>query len=400
MKKTAEIISLHPGKQHNLEQAEQLLNHFSSFKHITSLAVSDLALKKLKFLPSRVLSELSKRAVSKKLAAHTDSYPWYELAYKYKALSKQNLSYQFFKKRNRYFQQRILKSYNHPQTFLGFDTSSNLIFREWKGKSVLILDLTIAAPQYKKELAKRYQLGEDKIKNLTKDDEVWYETYEEELHLADYILCGSEFVKNSCLYLNIPEERLKVLPYGAYLEKFAPSILPEKRDDKKIKIAFVGNVSYRKGADVLLRAWKEVVEKYDHAELHFYGNLQLDIIAYDLKNVFFHGFVTQEKLIEDLNHFHISILPTFFEGSSIAIYQCMALGLTVVTTQNCGSVIKNGEDGIIIEYGSEEQIKQALSQLIDNKDLRLQLAKNAMKNIQEYSWDNYGNKLKELITSL
>jgi glycosyltransferase involved in cell wall biosynthesis len=398
--KTAEIISLHPGKQHNFEQAEQLLNHFTSVKHITSLAFSQQTMKKLRFLPQTLLSEFDKRSVRSEVACHTDIFPWYELIYKFKRLSRQTISYSFFKNRNRLFQEQILRKYSPPKIFIGFDTSSDLIFEKWKGKSILVLDLTIAIPQFKKKLAEDYKLSSTAIESLTKDDEIWYDIYKKELQLADYVLCGSDFVKQSCLYFGLKQEKLKVIPYGADLEKYKPLSRPEDRPEKPFKIAFVGNVSYRKGADVLLKAWEKISEKYESAELHFYGNLQIDTSEYSLKNVFFHGFITRDKLIENLSESHISILPTFFEGSSYAIYQSMALGLAVVTTQNSGSVIKHMDNGFIIEYGSEDQIYEALSQLIEDKVLRLHIANKAMNDIMSYTWENYGVKLQNFISNL
>jgi glycosyltransferase involved in cell wall biosynthesis len=200
--------------------------------------------------------------------------------------------------------------------------------------------------------------------------------------------------------MGVEEKRLKIIPYGANLERFVPLTDPVTRTEMPFKIAFIGNVSYRKGADVLLKAWEKLIRDYDFLELHFYGNIQIDVKKFCLKNVFFHGFILQEDLIGELSKAHVSILPTFFEGSSYAIYQSMALGLTVVTTRNCGSLIRNMENGVLIDYGSENQIYDALSFLINNKESRLRLAESAMNEIKNYTWDNYGEKIKNFIAEL
>jgi glycosyltransferase involved in cell wall biosynthesis len=320
-----------------------------------------------------------------------------EIFYKWRSVTSKTLPIDFFRKRNRLFQKYVLKKYDSPKVFIGFDTSSEYIFEKWKGKAALILDLTIAAPQYKQKLASDYGLSERSVQNLTKGDEVWYDTYEKELELADLILCGSDFVKQSCLYLGISEAKLKVIPYGANLEKFVPQVLPCIRPIQPFKIAFVGNVSYRKGADVLLSAWKELSTKYDNIELHFFGNLQIEVSGYSLKNVFFHGFVTQAELIESLSFCHVSILPTFFEGSSYAIYQSMAMALAIITTANAGSIIEHGKNGLIIPYGSVEALISSLEILIEKPLLRKQLGLQAQLNIKEYTWDNYGERLQSIL---
>lgn len=397
---TADIISMHPGKQHNFEQAEQLVKHFGSFRHITSVAFSTGVLNKLHFLPHRILKEFEKRSIEAMAANYVDTYPKLELFYKWKRLTKQPLSENFFKRRNKLFQEKVLRQYTPPKVFIGFDTSSEYIFESWKKHSILILDLTIAVPQFKKKLAIDHQLSEAMIQNLTKGDDLWYYTYKRELELADFILCGSDFVKESCLYLGVGEEKLKVIPYGANLKKFVPLYMPPDKPKMPFKIAFIGNVSYRKGADVLLRAWQKLSTKYDNIELHFFGNLQIDISAYTLRNVFFHGFVTQAELIKNLSFCHVSILPTFFEGSSYAIYQSMALGLAVITTENCGSIIKHLDNGMIIKYGSEQQISEALTQLIEERNLTEELGKKAMEDIKRYTWEHYGLNLYSFLSNL
>src|SRR5687768_9289602 len=105
--KTAEIITMHPGKQHNLEQAEQLIKYFDSFSHITSIAFSKKTLKAFNFLPRAVLNEMGKRSIETKASANVDIYPWLELLYKWKRLSGQNVSNIFFRKRNKLFQKHV-----------------------------------------------------------------------------------------------------------------------------------------------------------------------------------------------------------------------------------------------------------------------------------------------------
>lgn len=398
--KSADILTFHPGKQHNLEQAGQLVDHFPSFKHITSVVLSQNWINRMSFLPKRFVSELAKRSAEKAVVQKTDAVPWYELEYKYRRLAKKEITNDFFRNRNRYFQQHILKKYNPPKVFIGFDTSSNLLFKRWKGKSKLLLDLTIAVPQYKLALAEKSGLAKNVVQNLIAGDEVWYDIYKQELELADYILCGSNFVADSCRYMGVPEERLVVIPYGANLQHFQPRVLPDQKKETPFRIAFVGNVSYRKGADVLLQTWTDTLhDKFPQAELHFFGNLQIPTENYNLDRVHFHGFITQEELIRQLEHCQVSLLPTFFEGSSYAIYQSMALGLGVITTPNCGSQVIHQRNGLLIDYGAADQLVDAVSTYIENPELRIAHANQAMIDIQEYSWNHYGAKLRNFLAN-
>ncbi|WP_165929601.1 glycosyltransferase family 4 protein [Pseudocnuella soli] len=260
-----------------------------------------------------------------------------------------------------------------------------------------MLDLSIAVPQYKKTLAAELGGNTEMLNNLTQGDEHLYGIYEKELDLADVVLCGSQFVKDSCLSLGVSEKKLKVLPYGADLEKFraAPHWLP--KESGKTKIVFVGSVNHRKGADILLKMWPEIAAAFPAAELHFFGGVSIDL-PQNLPQVHFHGFVAQKDLVAEMRTAQISVLPTFFEGSSLAIYQSMAMGLAVVTTPNAGSVITPGKNGLLVPYGSEAALKDALVQVLANADYRETLATAARRDIQQYTWDNYGVNLANIIT--
>ncbi len=52
----------------------------------------------------------------------------------------------------------------------------------------------------------------------------------------------------------------------------------------------------------------------------------------------------------------VFVFPTTFEGSSIAVFQAMALKLPVITTLNSGTVLTHGESCEIVEVGDQDRI--------------------------------------------
>lgn len=392
--KSPEIISFHPGKQHNLEQAYQIAQSFKDFKHITSLYFDEKTVNRWQQILPKVGANLKKRSAPLP-GRLVDTNPLLEL----KMLLKRKVGYQAsnvdYLTRNKLFQAWIIKNYAPPKICIGYDTSSWLVFEKWKNKSFLILDLSIAIPQYKLTLAKAYNASADFIYNQTKDDGPTYEIYQKELDLADLILCGSEFVRDSCLSVGTDPAKLVVLPYGADLNKFSNKA-GQARLPEKIKIAFVGAVNYRKGADVVLKAWENIVKDFPQTELHFYGNVQMPVPE-NLERVYFHGFIHQDTLVTELKNAQISILPSFLEGSSLAIYQSMAMGLAVITTPNTGSIIEHLKNGWLVPYGAVPETTTALRRLLQDAELRSRLAATAQADIQRYSWENYGVKLHNIL---
>lgn len=392
-----EILSFHPGRQHNFEQAHQVQRFYKNFKHLTSLYFDETTIKKWQVIHPKIAKGLKRRS-SLLNGNFVDTNPLSEIQLLIKQKLRRPISNVDFIKRNARFQNWMIKKYNPPKILIGYDTSSWIAFEKWKNKSFLILDLSIAVPQYKVTLGKKAGLDLDFQKKLTEGDELVYDIYKKEVDLADLILCGSDFVKNSCLSLGVDEDKLFVLPYGADLKRFNNARKRVKTTDE-IKIVFVGSVSYRKGANILLEAWEKIYTEYPAATLHFYGGIQIDVPS-DLERVYFHGHLDQEVLIDELKSADISVLPTFFEGSSLAIYQSMAMGLAVITTPNSGSIIKNEEDGIIINYGSVEELVLSMKRLIEDNEFRFKISIKAYEEISSYTWDAYGVKLKSIIETI
>jgi glycosyltransferase involved in cell wall biosynthesis len=392
--KKVDIISFHPGRQHNLDQAFQIHRHFSNYRHITSLYFDPKTVGRWSRISGKIGAALKKRSAALTSKVVTLN-PWEEIKFLLRRRMGQKTKNYEYIDRNGAFQQWIIKRFAPPKVCIGYDTSSWVVFEQWKNKSFLILDLSIAVPQYKLDLAKQYHCSQEFISAVTQDDATFYQVYEKELQLADLILCGSSFVGESCRAMGVPAEKIMVLPYGADLNRFQnPSI--QRTGDGIIRVVFVGFVNYRKGADTVIKAWQNIMTLYPHVELHFYGGVLMDIPE-GLERVYFHGFIAQDALIEDLKKAHISVLPSFFEGSSLAIYQSMAMGLAVITTPNAGSVVTHEEDGLIVPYGSVERFQNAVQLLIEDEQKRKEMAKKAQQNISRYSWDNYGDKLKSII---
>lgn len=394
--KQYDIISFHPGRQHNFEQAAQISKYFKNYKHLTSLYFSSKTVSRWSRISPKVGNYLNKRSFDlSNNVVDTCALPEINLLLKRKVFDKKKSS--DFIDRNHDFQKWVVKNYAPPGICIGYDTSSWEVFKEWKKKSFLILDLSIALPQYKKILAKESDFDNDFIINQTKGDDALYDICEDEAQTADLILCGSEFVKKSCTSIGINPEKLYVLPYGADVGQFCNSNL--ERRDGIIKIVFIGSVNHRKGADILLRAWEQIHKIFLNVELHFYGDVSIDRPTHP-ERVYFHGFIDRKSLIAELKSASISVLPTFFEGSSLAIYQSMAMGLAVITTPNSGSVIRNNYSGLLINYGSVEELVNSLTLLLNDKKLRTFLSTNALNDIQNYTWDNYGEKLSGVLRTV
>jgi glycosyltransferase involved in cell wall biosynthesis len=396
------VISFHPRKQHNFEQAAVLAELYpKNFKHITSVYFAPTFVRWVKKILPRYGNQIGKRSFYKlpkkyvKTLLSTEIRRWLHE----KKNGPAHLS--DYMNLNEYWQKTILKHFDAPDICISYDGISHLLFRQWKYKSVLVLDLAIGLPQYrvKIEFGENFHLGMlDEVDEVRRKLFAWYK---EEIELSDIILCGSEFVKETVVYF-FPEygNKCKILPYGTNLEEFS---YPERKftEVDNIKFVFVGRLSWRKGAHQMLDAWRDFVKDHPCTELHFFGTADKEIILDDLpERVFLHGWTRPPELISQLKAMDVFVFPTTFEGSSIAVFQAMALKLPIITTVNSGTILKHGDSCEIVEVGDRKALVNSMDKLFRDREYRQKIADNGYALSKNYSWEDYKHRLAKILDEI
>ena len=77
----------------------------------------------------------------------------------------------------------------------------------------------------------------------------------------------------------------------------------------------------------------------------------------------------------------------------MAIYEALATGLPVITTPNCGSVVRDGVDGYIVPIRNAKAIAHCATQLAANHDLLRAMSQAARARSGFVSLEAYGERL-------
>jgi glycosyltransferase involved in cell wall biosynthesis len=371
------------------------------FTHVTSVYFGPLFIKLLKRIVPKFANLLGKRSYYKLPKKFVRTLPSTEIKLWRLERKRGPAHLTDYMNLNEFWQKKVLRHFDAPQVCISYDSISRHLFREWKNKSLLVMDLAIGLPQYrvKIEHGERFHMGMlDEVDDVRRELFSWYK---EEVELADIILCGSEFVKKTVLYF-FPEfeNKCKVLPYGTDLQGFS---FPEREFEERenLKFAFVGRLSLRKGAHILLDAWKDFKLDHPGAELHFFGTPDKEVSVDQLpERVYWHGWMKKAELISCLKGMDVFVFPTTFEGSSIAIFQAMALKLPVITTINSGTVLRHGESCEIVEAADRVGLVSAMDKLLKNPKYRQKLAENGYALSKDYSWDDYKLRLEKILDEI
>lgn len=187
------------------------------------------------------------------------------------------------------------------------------------------------------------------------------------------------------------------------------SISPvEKSDLSKNQVIAIGRYCHEKGYDKLLKAWAIVQYRCPEWHLAIFGDgdrsvykMLIDKMHIDPKRCILNE-RTSDVISEYVNS-SIAVCSSRFEGFGMVIVEAMACGLSVVSF-DCPwgphAIIKDGEDGLLVENGNVEKLAEAIIWMIQHPEQRKAMAEKAIENVQRFRIDQIAEKWKSLFETL
>jgi glycosyltransferase involved in cell wall biosynthesis len=200
----------------------------------------------------------------------------------------------------------------------------------------------------------------------------------------------------------VQKDRINVVYNGVDETVFVPNDGKHETE----YILYVGSLAYRKGLFDLIECGKYVCKKYKDINFVIVGDgmlrnkLRENIRKLNIEDRFiFKGHVSKAELIKLYQNATIHVLPSHYEGLPTVLLEAMSCGLPVVATAVSGNldVIKQYDNGILVRPKSPKEMADAISVLLEDRNMRKKLGDCARKTIEErYTWTTVSNKLLEI----
>lgn len=184
---------------------------------------------------------------------------------------------------------------------------------------------------------------------------------------------------------------------------------PQQQSSCENKTAIcVGRLNEQKGLEYLIDAWALVNQKHSDWELNIYGsgeeerNLLKRICINKLEEVVCINKPTPQ-IMEKYLESSIYVMSSRFEGFPMVILEAMACGLPVVSfdcPHGPADIIKNFEDGILVDYLNTQALADQICYLIENPEIRKKMGERAKTNILRFSKENVMKQWVDLFNNV
>lgn len=235
------------------------------------------------------------------------------------------------------------------------------------------------------------------------------------LQLSDKIIV---LTKSSKILLKehyrCPDNLIEVIPHGTHITLCSnkPSLKRKYGYDNKIILSTFGLLSENKSIETVLHALPRIVDKYPETMYLVMGKTHPEVIKnegekyrkqlMDLveelqlqKNVLFiNKYLDLNELLEYLTLSDIYLFSSKdpFQAVSGTFVYAKSAGCPVISTPipHARELIDESSGILLKDFGKAELFEEAILELLDNKQKRMEISKNSFSNMRSSSWENVG----------
>ena len=174
---------------------------------------------------------------------------------------------------------------------------------------------------------------------------------------------------------------------------------PQQYKDKVV-LLYLGYLRKNKGGDFLIQVFKQM--RRTDAVLIIAGSgkeeAKWKALARGCETIRFVGHVADEEKARCYLQADIFVLPTEHDTWGLVVNEAMYYGLPMVVSDAAGASELITDNGIVFESGNEEMLREALTRLIEDGELRKKMGGSSKARIAGYGAEYAANEFLKVIT--
>lgn len=214
----------------------------------------------------------------------------------------------------------------------------------------------------------------------------------------------SESSRKDIWKLGLGQAGIELAYPGVDLSNLTPNL--EMKNSAPI-ILYFGRLKYYKSVDVLIKAFKKVIDKIPKAKLIIAGSGEEANNLKDLthrlglgQKVEFKGRVSDEDKVTLLQKAWVLVNPSFMEGWGITTIEANACGTPIIASNVPGlrDSVKDGETGYLVQRGDALAFSEKIIKIILDKELREKMGQEGASWAKNFDWNKTSEKFLKIIS--
>jgi glycosyltransferase involved in cell wall biosynthesis len=222
-------------------------------------------------------------------------------------------------------------------------------------------------------------------------------------HRVDRMLTITQRMRGmACQSLPLDGSKIHTLPYGVdadalWAQRGDPQAIRDELGipSSAVLVGMVGRLEEPKGQDLLLKAFRRLIERFSSLHLMLVGEPPLEHLSYTIylkelarelgisDRVHFTGF--QAKTAPYYACLDLFVMASHCESFGLVLLEAMSQGLPIIATNAGGvpEIIADGVNGLLIPAKDEKGLSDALATLIEDESLRRRLGQQGYQDVRE-----------------
>jgi glycosyltransferase involved in cell wall biosynthesis len=260
--------------------------------------------------------------------------------------------------------------------------------------------LTLQGAEEQMVQAMRREAAKGRAAHFQWKNRMWHWAYHRQMYRqafrgADYaIVANREAAAALQLLHGLEPERVWFIPNGVDEGFF----LPRTAASEGLRVLFVGTWLDRKGVHYLRDAFVELAKANRSVKLTIAGCM---VAEGEVRKWFpeeVQARLTVRPAVAAVEmplvyaEHDVFLFPSLVEGMPLSLLEAMASGMAVVTTDACGmsDVVEDGYNGLLVKPATTKELVQAVTRVMQDKELRETLGRRATDTARRYTWDLVG----------
>ncbi|WP_167848777.1 glycosyltransferase family 4 protein [Methanolobus halotolerans] len=209
-----------------------------------------------------------------------------------------------------------------------------------------------------------------------------------------------------------PQAKIWVVPTGTNLEHFRNKTNSEDKmkikeslglSEKEPLVMYTGTITPYQGLEHLINSMDILLRKVPSAKLVIIGGGSIEKYSKlcDDKKISESVIFTDEKPFNEipslLSIADVAVSPrTEASGIPQKLTNYMAAGIPIVSFKGSAKILEHRKTGYIVENEDVEGFAGGIRELIENIELHDELAKNALEEVEKFTWPNLVQKCEDI----